>query len=53
MALIYLVHAKIRKSLGEMMRKLSDTVSQYASQFLGTSSRRNVSIASLKSANRS
>lgn len=48
---LYSAHARTRNSLGEMMRKLSVTVSQYKCQFLGTSSRRKVRIASLKSLN--
>ena len=38
--LLYPVQVRTRKSLGEMMRKLSVTASQYAFHFLGTSSRR-------------
>jgi hypothetical protein len=37
---LYLVHVMIRKSLGEMTRKLSATESRNASQFRGTFSRR-------------
>ena len=44
-----LAHAIIRNSVGVMTRKLSVTSSQYSPQFLGTSSRRKVSIAVLNS----
>jgi hypothetical protein len=44
---LYPAHAIIRNSVGVMTRKLSVTSSQYSPQFLGTSSRRKVSIAVL------
>ena len=46
---LYLAHARTRKSFGLMTRKLSETESQHSSQFWGTLSRRNVSVASANS----
>ena len=46
---IYPVQPRIRKSVGSMIRKLSVTSSQKVRQFSGTSWRRKVSIARLKS----
>jgi len=46
---LYPAQVRTRKSFGLMIRKLSVTRSQYVSQFLGTSWRRKVSIAMLKS----
>ena len=46
---LYPVQARIRNFVGLMTRKLSVTRSQYSRQFAGTSSRRKVSIAVLKS----
>ena len=43
--IVYPVHAKTRKSFGEMTRKLSVTESQIAAQFLGTLSRRKSRVA--------
>ena len=45
---VYPVHVITRKSLGDMMRKLSVTESQRSSQFRGTFSRRKLSVASAK-----
>ena|SRR5580658_3005659 len=41
---LYPVHERIRKSPGDMTRKLSLTRSQSVSQFFGTSSRRKLSM---------
>ena len=43
---VYSVHATTRKSLGDMTRKLSLTESHRLTQFRGTFSRRNSSVAS-------
>ena len=48
---IYSVHVRTRKSLGDMMRKLSDTSSHRSPQFLGTSSFKKPSIAVQNSLN--
>src|ERR1019366_2504272 len=48
---IYPAQAIIRNSVGFMIRKLSVTSSHHSRQFAGTSSRRKVSIAILKSLN--
>ena len=45
-ALLYLVHAITRKSLGDMTRKLSVTESHRSAQFRGTVSRRKSRVAS-------
>ena len=46
---VYPAHAIIRNFFGSIMRKLSVTSSHQVRQFPGTSSRRNLSIAVLKS----
>ena len=46
--LLYLVHAKTRKVLGSMIRKLSVTNAQKSAQRAGTFSRRNPRTASAK-----
>ena len=46
---IYPVHVRTRKSLGDMMRKLSDTSSHKSTRFLGTSSFMNPSMAAQNS----
>ena len=48
---LYSVHVRTRKSLGDMMRKLSDTSSHRSPQFLGTSSFKKPSIAVQNSLN--
>ena len=42
---VYLVHSRSRKSLGEMTRKLSDTLSHRVPQFFGTFSLKKLSRA--------
>ena len=46
---LYLAHARTRKSLGSMTRKLSETESRNSDQRLGTFSRRNSSVTSANS----
>ena len=46
---LYLVHAIIRYLIGSIILKLSVTSSQYVRQLRGTSSRKNASMAMLKS----
>ena len=45
---VYLAHLRTRKSSGEMMRKLSDTLSHNMCHLLGTSFRKKPSTASQK-----
>ena len=47
--ILYLVHAIIRYLIGSIILKLSVTSSQYVRQLRGTSSRKNASMAMLKS----
>ena len=47
--IVYLVHAIIRYLIGSIILKLSVTSSQYVRQLRGTSSRKNASMAMLKS----
>ena len=46
---VYPVHPRSRKSLGEIIRKLSVTESQNSAHLLGTSSRRNSRVVSANS----